>query len=312
MITLGLICFFKYKKKNNRLLIYNNKLSTYNNLSHFFLAVILLCKIYEYYTIKKNKINLSFKFLSNEKKKIFSIFFEDRVCFSLLFAVLLGSVAFFFDPGIFPKSRLKKYDQIKVQSDFFRKSKNIFINKYYDYNLKYCYFCKIWRPQKCNHCSPCNGCVERFDHHCPWIQTCIGLRNYRIYLIFVVSLFLSLFLNICNFFWNFYDLKITILCSKTNTHKDYTKIAGFLNSFINLTGFFFTGILICCHFYFYIIGVTTYEFIKNPRKKIKIIKIIKITIKKIYGSKKPSLIRNNFLNRKKKFIFFYKKDFVMK
>jgi palmitoyltransferase ZDHHC9/14/18 len=112
-----------------------------------------------------------------------------------LFAVLLYLVAItaFWtaactDPGVIPRCAA----DAEAAAATIQKEQEQIVNGFV-IRLRFCDTCRIFRPPRAVHCATCNNCVERFDHHCPWLGTCVGRRNYRPFLLFVYSATLGLF-----------------------------------------------------------------------------------------------------------------------
>lgn len=62
--------------------------------------------------------------------------------------------------------------------------------------MKYCSACDIYRPPRTIHCGTCGCCIERLDHHCPWLGTCVGKRNYKYFITFLWAVFLMVIYSI--------------------------------------------------------------------------------------------------------------------
>lgn len=68
------------------------------------------------------------------------------------------------------------------------RTKDVVVNGH-TVKVKYCETCLLYRPPRTSHCSICNNCVQRFDHHCPWVGQCIGLVSSTFLFFFLDSKF---------------------------------------------------------------------------------------------------------------------------
>ncbi|KAF1748809.1 hypothetical protein GCK72_025276 [Caenorhabditis remanei] len=59
---------------------------------------------------------------------------------------------------------------------------------------KYCFTCFIRKMEHTKHCAVCGFCVNNFDHHCPWLNSCVTRRNMREFIMFVISVAVSSFI----------------------------------------------------------------------------------------------------------------------
>ncbi|ERF72798.1 hypothetical protein EPUS_04233 [Endocarpon pusillum Z07020] len=55
-----------------------------------------------------------------------------------------------------------------------------------------CRTCQLAKPARSKHCSICRACVQKADHHCVWINNCVGRNNYLYFLVLMLSLTLLL------------------------------------------------------------------------------------------------------------------------
>lgn len=52
--------------------------------------------------------------------------------------------------------------------------------------LRRCDKCVTYKPPRAHHCRVCRRCVLRMDHHCLWINNCVGYWNYKAFFILVL------------------------------------------------------------------------------------------------------------------------------
>jgi len=138
-----------------------------------------------------------------------------------------------------------------------------------------CVVCRARREMRSHHCKECGRCVQRLDHHCPWIDNCVGLGNQRSFFCFIVVLLATIlyFYYVAALYvadalmpqWSEgIASNLVGLFTKASWGPEFLPIVVLITSAFNLIWVAFVGALVARHTAYTSVNVTTYEVLVRP------------------------------------------------
>ncbi|XP_062866740.1 zf-DHHC domain-containing protein [Trichomycterus rosablanca] len=100
--------------------------------------------------------------------------------FNVILLMLLAchTKAVFSDPGVVPLPEMAiDFSDLRSQSSR--------MNDRGCEGWTVCSRCETYRPPRAHHCKVCQRCIRRMDHHCPWINNCVGELNQKYFIQFL-------------------------------------------------------------------------------------------------------------------------------
>eukprot|EP00242_Pyramimonas_sp_CCMP2087_P004546 CAMPEP_0198206060 /NCGR_PEP_ID=MMETSP1445-20131203/9583_1 /TAXON_ID=36898 /ORGANISM="Pyramimonas sp., Strain CCMP2087" /LENGTH=471 /DNA_ID=CAMNT_0043878595 /DNA_START=717 /DNA_END=2132 /DNA_ORIENTATION=- len=139
----------------------------------------------------------------------------------------------------------------------------------------FCVICRVSVDPRSKHCKACDKCIMGFDHHCKWLNNCVGSRNYKVFFLLLTFTFILVIAQFGVVLTEF------VLCftDKTGTRKRVEEVFhGDLNldTFVALAAVYMCLLFITCgllgelylfHMVLWRKQMTTYDYILAERKR---------------------------------------------
>lgn len=138
-----------------------------------------------------------------------------------------------------------------------------------------CVVCRARREMRSHHCKECGRCVQRLDHHCPWIDNCVGLGNQRAFFCFIVMLFITIlyFYYVIALYYadavfpewsNGIGSNLASLFTHASWGPELLPLVVLFIAAFDLIWVAFVGALVARHTGYMSVNVTTYEVLVRP------------------------------------------------
>ena len=164
-------------------------------------------------------------------------------------------------------------DDDKTAGEQMKSSKGPHVTFSKDHDKHFCFWCQKTRQQGTKHCRQCDKCVAGFDHHCPFLNQCIGEKNYTLFRLLVVIVSIACIIHVLNGFYlalaggsHREFIKASIEQHGRFSYKTFKQLIAlsiafpflFTLMFMQLTGY---------HIFLSCFNLTTYEHVMKRRMK---------------------------------------------
>lgn len=136
--------------------------------------------------------------------------------------------------------------------------------------VRTCRHCNISMSPQTKHCNICKKCVDNFDHHCLYLNTCVGSRNYRHFFVLITccTLLMGIHLFIIAYQASSYDTAeyAKQISDRGISGGSYLALL-LITGCVPLIGFLLILSLLLFHIYITVLGTTTFRWILDRRRQ---------------------------------------------